>query len=136
MERIVVIWNNYPTLREYLKLWNYGRKKHHLILKWMYHHVVINVMGDVSLRKISKESIHPSDRDPSHLLLKFLHRLVGKLSSCLRLLQLGRQILDVLLVRLLPLVCLLLCHLQSFVFHRKEKIVMNNGLSDTVAKDL
>merc|ERR1719430_1231282 len=45
---------------------------------------------------------------PVHLLLKFLNRLLGELSSSLRLLQLGAQSLDLLLVGLLPLVRLLL----------------------------
>ena len=52
----------------------------------------------------------------SHLLLEFLHRLVRKLRSCLGLFQLARQVLDVLLVRLLPLVRLLLCHLPIIIF--------------------
>merc|ERR1719474_2008627 len=38
---------------------------------------------------------------PVHLLLKFLNRLLGELGSSLRLLQLGAQSLDLLLVRLL-----------------------------------
>merc|ERR1719385_538073 len=47
-----------------------------------------------------------------HLLLKFLNRLLGELGPSLRLLQLGAQGLDLLLVGLLPLVRLLLRNLQ------------------------
>merc|ERR1712241_1376345 len=50
---------------------------------------------------------------PVHLLLQLLHRLVSKVSSGLSLLQLGGQRLDLLLVGLLPLVGLLLGHLQG-----------------------
>merc|ERR1719357_947527 len=46
------------------------------------------------------------------LLLKFLNRLLCELGSCLRLLQLGAQSLDLLLVGLLPLVRLLLSYLE------------------------
>merc|ERR1719192_37161 len=49
---------------------------------------------------------------PVHLLLQFLNRLLGELGSSLRLLQLGAQSLDLLLVGLLPLVRLLLSHLE------------------------
>merc|ERR1719210_3308063 len=49
---------------------------------------------------------------PVHLLLKFLNRLLCELSPSLRLLQLGAQSLDLLLVGLLPLVRLLLSHLE------------------------
>ena len=75
------------------------------------------------MREFERSQKHPSSSgllvsevDPSHLLLQLLHRLVRKLSSRLGLFQLARQVLDVLLVRLLPLVRLLLCHLPIIIF--------------------
>merc|ERR1712241_615672 len=67
---------------------------------------------------------------PVHLLLQLLHRLVSKVSSGLGLLQLGGQRLDLLLVRLLPLVSLLLGHLQGLevVGHHPELLLQLQNL--------
>merc|ERR1719184_47199 len=67
---------------------------------------------------------------PVHLLLKFLDRLFGKLSPCLSLLQLGSQVLDLLLVASLPLVGLLLGHLQGLqvVGHNPQLLLQLNNL--------
>merc|ERR1712073_223649 len=67
---------------------------------------------------------------PVHLLLQLLHRLVSKVSSGLSLLQLGGQRLDLLLVRLLPLVGLLLGHLQGLevVGHHPELLLQLQDL--------
>merc|ERR1719192_2569401 len=67
---------------------------------------------------------------PVHLLLQLLHRLVSKVSSGLGLLQLGGRRLDLLLVRLLPLVGLLLGNLQGLevVGHHPELLLQLQDL--------
>merc|ERR1719464_1393894 len=67
---------------------------------------------------------------PVHLLLQFLDGLLSELSTSLSLLQLGTQGLDLLLVGLLPLVGLLLCHLQGL------EVVGNNPQFLLQLKDL
>merc|ERR1719222_1475303 len=74
---------------------------------------------------------------PVHLLLQFKHRLLGKLGAGLSLLQLGSQGLDLLLVGLLPLVGLLLGHLQGLqvVRHNPQLLLQleDLGLTDISA---
>merc|ERR1719184_439607 len=67
---------------------------------------------------------------PVHLLLKLLDRLLGKLSPRLSLLQLGSQVLDLLLVASLPLVGLLLRHLQGLqvVGHHPQLLLQLDNL--------
>merc|ERR1719167_1758801 len=72
---------------------------------------------------------------PVHLLLQLLDGFFGKLSAGLGLLQLGAQGLDLLLVGLLPLVGLLLSHLEGL------QVVGNNPqlflqLNDLVLTDI
>merc|ERR1719362_1322943 len=74
---------------------------------------------------------------PVHLLLQFEHRLLGKLGAGLGLLQFGSQGLDLLLVGLLPLVGLLLGHLQGLqvVRHNPQLLLQleDLGLTDVSA---
>merc|ERR1719222_1159996 len=74
---------------------------------------------------------------PVHLLLQFEYRLLGKLGAGLGLLQLGSQGLDLLLVGLLPLVGLLLGHLQGLqvVRHNPQLLLQleDLGLTDVSA---
>merc|ERR1719275_303842 len=74
---------------------------------------------------------------PVHLLLQFEHRFLGELGTGLGLLQLGSQGLDLLLVGLLPLVGLLLGHLQGLevVGHNPQLLLQlkDLGLTDVSA---
>merc|ERR1719275_27061 len=70
---------------------------------------------------------------PVHLLLQLEHRLLCKLGTGLGLLQLGSQGLDLLLVGLLPLVGLLLGHLQGLevVGHHPQLLLQLEDLGLT-----
>merc|ERR1719275_108860 len=74
---------------------------------------------------------------PVHLLLQLEHRLLCKLGAGLGLLQLGSQGLDLLLVGLLPLVGLLLGHLEGLqvVRHNPQLLLQleDLGLTDVSA---
>ena len=65
-----------------------------------------------------------------YLLLQLLHGLLSKLSPGLGLLQLGSQVLDLLLVGGLPLVGLLLRHLQGLqvVGHHPQLLLQLDDL--------
>merc|ERR1719460_3185752 len=67
---------------------------------------------------------------PVHLLLKLLHGLLSKLGPSFSLLQLGSQGLDLLLVGGLPLVGLLLGHLEGLqvVCHHPQLLLQLNNL--------
>ena len=66
-----------------------------------------------SLSTLGRKRLWNALKRELYLLLQFLNRLLGELGPSLRLLQLGAQSLDLLLVGLLPLVRLLLSHLKN-----------------------
>merc|ERR1719201_2902272 len=109
---------------------------------WHLDNLVSGHLGEGLLELLSDGLVllllrHKLILQPVHLLLQLEHRLLCKLGAGLGLLQLGSQGLDLLLVGLLPLVGLLLGHLQGLevVGHNPQLLLQlkDLGLTDVSA---